>query len=587
MNRYSIVILLELIIIIPMMVYYRDKKKLNLVNPNLLFFAGSSFLFVFLNIINYEIESIISLLFNIILNLIVSISIYYILLLCALKYIRKFIYPQIITLLWTLPFIAYIFLRFNGDLMHQNYLTIHLDPKVIIILFIVWILGFISVLSYKVIEHIQYKNFVLKDAYLVKDEKILNVLESIKESQDLPSKSYPILISKHIESALSIGLFSPQIILPDIEYNDDELMLILKHEYLHIIRNDVESKIFLVFCNALCWFVPFVWIATIKNSEDIELACDHSVVDDLDETYRKKYATLILNTSACEKGFTSCLSANATSLKYRLENIINPKKKILGVFAFMISIGFLILSYGKVNITMNTYSGEEILFENKQIIINEIVQNEYEPIRMDHHRIDEFIHYLNNLKLNKFANQFSVSDSSIDAIRLIYDYADQKDGYQYIRLYENNIIGKFSGLDSDFYYVEDGLDWEYIQGFFYELPQLRVSMYHNGVKYSEELEAQLVLLTLQNELIYKEDHISNLASIMSTYTPNELRFDFSSEITSNIQLIIENEYGQLTSTILENNTYYIEKRPSKYTLIVSQMHDGQLYEATYQFKINI
>ena len=212
MNIITILIMVELIIIIPMMVYYRDKKKLNLVNPNLLFFAGSSFLFVFLNIRNYEIESIIPILSSIILNLIVSISIYYTLLLCVLKYLRKFIYPQIITLLWTLPFIAYIFLRFNGDLMHQNYLTIHLDPKVITILFIVWILGFIGVLSYKMIEHIQYKNFILKDAYLVKDEKILNVLELIKESLDIPSKSYPILISKHVESALSIGLFSPKII---------------------------------------------------------------------------------------------------------------------------------------------------------------------------------------------------------------------------------------------------------------------------------------------------------------------------------------------------------------------------------------
>ena len=58
----------------------------------------------------------------------------------------------------------------------------------------------------------------------------------------------------------------------------EELKLILKHEIVHIAREDSWSKFFLVFCTAMYWFNPLMWYAMKKSAEDMELSCDDAFV---------------------------------------------------------------------------------------------------------------------------------------------------------------------------------------------------------------------------------------------------------------------------------------------------------------------
>lgn len=45
---------------------------------------------------------------------------------------------------------------------------------------------------------------------------------------------------------------------------------------------------------------------------------------------RRQYAELLLQTAGDERGFTTCLSATAGALRYRLRNIMTPGKKRTG-----------------------------------------------------------------------------------------------------------------------------------------------------------------------------------------------------------------------------------------------------------------
>ena len=78
------------------------------------------------------------------------------------------------------------------------------------------------------------------------------------------------------------------LVLPNKYYTDEELQLIFNHEIIHIARDDVFTKIYIVFCNACCWFNPLMWLANKKCSEDLELSCDTSVLANEEDVLRKQ-----------------------------------------------------------------------------------------------------------------------------------------------------------------------------------------------------------------------------------------------------------------------------------------------------------
>ena len=104
----------------------------------------------------------------------------------------------------------------------------------------------------------------------------------------------------------------------------------------------------MVFCTAMCWFNPLMWVAMRKSADDFELSCDESVLLAQPQPVRRQYAELLLKTAGDERGFTTCLSARAASLRYRLTRVLHPKKTSEGtlmltcfMFLFMIGCGWL------------------------------------------------------------------------------------------------------------------------------------------------------------------------------------------------------------------------------------------------------
>lgn len=140
----------------------------------------------------------------------------------------------------------------------------------------------------------------------------------------------PLLLrSPEVGSPLSIGLSrrSTRIVLPGRGYTGDELRLVLRHEIVHICHDDASTKLSLVSTAAMCWPNPLVWFAMRKSAEDIELCCDEAVTFAAGADERRRYAELILSSAGDERGFTSCLSAKANSLRYRLRNVMQPGMK--------------------------------------------------------------------------------------------------------------------------------------------------------------------------------------------------------------------------------------------------------------------
>ena len=78
---------------------------------------------------------------------------------------------------------------------------------------------------------------------------------------------------------------------------------------------------------ALGWFHPLVWLAVKKAEEDLELSCDEIVLKDADLSTRKKYAELLLSIAGDGRGYTTCLSASAKTLSYRLKATVSARER--------------------------------------------------------------------------------------------------------------------------------------------------------------------------------------------------------------------------------------------------------------------
>ena len=297
-------------------------------------------------------------------GVIVQISIYHMLLAVFAPVLRKRIDARGMSLLWLLPYILYL-LFYYGSFF--RYLTpafvLHVNPKWCIPALAIWMTGTVCIFLWHVVTHLRFRHRILKEAQPLSPD----AQDILRKEEALIAEKNPVIaiISDAVRTPLSIGLFrrSRRIVLPVRTYTPQELALIFRHELIHLRHRDCSAKLFLIICACICWWNPFAWIAMKKNAEDIELYCDEMVLQHEDMECRKLYSKLLLHTAGDGRGFTTCMSASARSLQYRLHNVLHPGGKGSGtavtvalIFALFFTCsltGFAYRSYNAMDVVRN------------------------------------------------------------------------------------------------------------------------------------------------------------------------------------------------------------------------------------------
>lgn len=161
-----------------------------------------------------------------------------------------------------------------------------------------------------------------------------------------------------IKTALTYGLFHPVILLPkrmDL-FHENKLRYVLTHEYVHIKRFDVLTKIILTTAVCVHWFNPFVWLMFIVANRDIELSCDESVVRSYGENNRSAYALTLIGFEEV-KGHVSPLvnhfSKNAA--EERIVSIMKIKKtSLMGIVMSMLLVIVAMTSFVTSPVSANS-----------------------------------------------------------------------------------------------------------------------------------------------------------------------------------------------------------------------------------------
>lgn len=219
---------------------------------------------------------------------------------------------------------------------------------------------------------------------------------------------------------------------------------------------------------ALCWFNPLMWLAMKKSSEDLELSCDEAVVVSLNEGERRRYADLILRTAGDGRGFTTCLSASASALRYRLKNVVRPARKHAGALFVGVVASLLFLTCGQVGLAYGMGTGEAYIYQNEaeSISLAKVTQTKEEARKVIQCRDEEALtDYLSSLTLYQAVGTYDC-DSEEEQLSLTYNTSQGTLG---VILWENYVRVMPSwekDLKEQDYYVSGGLDWEKLDGLF-------------------------------------------------------------------------------------------------------------------------
>lgn len=412
--------------------------------------------------LDYTVSNFVGLLFGTFL----SICFYYLLLIFLLPLLRRRISATVCALLWLLPNFLYIthyaFMRPAAP----RYVW-RLEAKVAYIAIAVWTAGFVAVLLWKIIGHLVFRRRLLRGAKRVGNPEILNQWREAQFAVNLKRAKLRLMTSPDVASPVSIGCFrfAIRVVLPEKQYTREELDLIFRHELVHILRMDGWTKFFLAFCTAMCWFNPLMWIAMRRSAEDLELGCDELVLSEANDAERKRYAELLLRTAADERGFTSCLSASAASLRYRLENVLQPRKRFSGALiaaalflAMFLSSGHIALAYGGDSASDEIFGGAPVS-EFKLSHITAARDGGYsQKLCRDE---DALFDYISTLALYKISESYSFSADDTE-LNLIVDGPHGAFG---LRLLDHKL--SFTPLYEDDggqknFYLAEAPDWDFL-----------------------------------------------------------------------------------------------------------------------------
>ena len=134
-----------------------------------------------------------------------------------------------------------------------------------------------------------------------------------------------------VGSPFILGMLRPKIYLPAGLYGMPR-KFILCHERAHLRRLDHIVKPVCWLALALHWFNPFVWMAFLLMSRDIEAACDEAVIRRLGPKVKADYSATLLSLATNGRVPAPCpLAFDEGDAKGRIKNVLRYRRPALWI----------------------------------------------------------------------------------------------------------------------------------------------------------------------------------------------------------------------------------------------------------------
>lgn len=216
------------------------------------------------------------------------------------------------------------------------------------ILALVWAVGAAAFFVGSMLSYRRFVHRVRRTARDVRDPELLRIYESERERLGLRQR-IPLRQTPEADGPMLVGLVQPVLLLPKGGIPLADAPLILRHELTHAKHKDVLCKMVFLLARCVHWFNPVVHLLAWQDAQDLEIACDQSVVHGLDTDAKRQYGQCILNDVARRMYggtmLTTRLTGGGKAMKTRLQALFSPNKKRRGV-ALILTAAFALTLVG-------------------------------------------------------------------------------------------------------------------------------------------------------------------------------------------------------------------------------------------------
>ena len=154
-------------------------------------------------------------------------------------------------------------------------------------------LGVASYFLVKLFSHYIVFFIRVKKMPVSSNPKAICALKRVLSDQQKNTKFF-LIQDDEIDTPLLLGFFKPIILLPNIDFTENEFHTIFLHECSHFYNKDIWTKFVTEIVCAIYWWNPFVYLLRRDLKQVLELHCDAYVVSQLNEDFRIPYIRSII-----------------------------------------------------------------------------------------------------------------------------------------------------------------------------------------------------------------------------------------------------------------------------------------------------
>ena len=168
--------------------------------------------------------------------------------------------------------------------------------------------------------------------------KYYTIRRSLKEAIFIRKwGTYPVKTTDFSDVPMSFGVIHPGIYIPigfdgskrDVNgapLTERQKDMIIWHEYMHLRRHDPLLKLLVHVMVSIHWWNPLAWLCVKCINQDIEMACDETVLSFIGRKKRGEYAEILLGFATEQNGASLMVSFGEGHAESRIKNALRFHK---------------------------------------------------------------------------------------------------------------------------------------------------------------------------------------------------------------------------------------------------------------------
>ena len=230
---------------------------------------------------------------------------------------------------------------YNGDADHGRYFRDLINQYTLYL----WLLGIIIALTANLTGYARFSKY-LKQANKSATDEQNRILTALLNGR----YNVRLVRNRFVTTPMLIGILRPYIIIPDINFDGEQLKNILLHEISHLKRFDIAVKWLTMIATSFHWFNPLMYFINKEINHACELACDEAVIKNLNPAEKQAYGDTLISVVAEHKYHFGVLQATMSeekkSLKERLVAIMNHnnKSKMIIIMSVVLLISVILVA---------------------------------------------------------------------------------------------------------------------------------------------------------------------------------------------------------------------------------------------------